>query len=343
MNFSRLVGADLRRIRSRTPKFDDLRFEPIRTDLERIPCEPGLYVPDHLARIRSCGFGARLRDEIAKIEATSWLESSTEVCELKDALVLGGEIFTPEQRFFMHRSSPYRASLQGTVGMTSACLPNSFQGLQYFGHWLRDDCSAFEVARGIAPVVSLSRPDWTDCPAYERAFGQDWTDLTAFQADRLTLVRDVGFNLDKGKRFELLRKRARESVKAQARLVYLARGRTGVRRSIVNEEELLQALSANGFAIVRPETARRSVLEQCMDADLIATIEGSQAAHAVFCLRPKGSLLVIQPPDRFYNPHVEWVRLLGMRYGIVVGQSEGEAMRVTAREVLEMTEKLLAA
>jgi hypothetical protein len=80
-----------------------------------------------------------------------------------------------------------------------------------------------------------------------------------------------------------------------------------------------------------------------LDARVIITVEGSQAAHGVFTLAENGSLLILQPPRRFYNPHIEWTRLLGMRYGIVIGKDvdDGAGFLIDPDEVLRMVDQMI--
>jgi hypothetical protein len=73
---------------------------------------------------------------------------------------------------------------------------------------------------------------------------------------------------------------------------------------------------------------------------MIITIEGSQAAHGVYMLQTGGSLMILQPPDRFYNPHHQWARLIGMAYGTVVGTPDGVSFHMDPGEVLDMAERL---
>jgi hypothetical protein len=266
------------------------------------------------------------------------------MCSLSDAMVLGGEIFSGDKRYLMSRRSPFLALSQTLHEFEEVGIPNSMQGLQYFGHWLGDDCPAYEVlARSSHPQISsMRRPDWADAATYEAAFEQDWTGLDAFFATSMTLVRELGFNLDKRARIETLRRRLRNKYEPNRGVVFVARGASGNHRSPSNQDELIHFLAAEGVRIVFPEVDVQDVIAKCLDADVVITVEGSQARHAKYGLRHGGALLVLQPPDRFYNPHIEWTRLLGMRYGIVIGLPHGEGFRIEPEEVMQMLATLSA-
>lgn len=343
MTLSGLLVADAGRYLSRHPrkKFDPIPFEPIRTHMETVDCRAAQFVPEQLERVVACGFSANLSSEIEKLEATCWEESPTFHCVLENATVLGGEIFTSRARHFLSAASPYKAALGRTTQYQDVSIPNSLQGLKYFGHWLRDDCASYELLREEGhEIASLGRPTWADCQAYETRFDQVWEERTAFRATRLYVVREIGFNLDKKRRLEALRGRVRSEA-GKGGIFYIRRGQSGMVRSIVNEDELLEGLAAYGVTVLEPEAQGKAVLDACLDADLVITIEGSQAAHALYALKDGGSLLILQPPDRFYNPHVEWTRMLGMRYGIVVGEPAEGGMQIHLDEVLAMSERLI--
>jgi hypothetical protein len=155
----------------------------------------------------------------------------------------------------------------------------------------------------------------------------------------------LGFNTDKASRLCLLRQRLRAavSVRNPGRIVYISRGKFGVDRNMSNGEEVERAFSSAGIHIVEPGLDGHALMRELLDAEMIITIEGSQASHGVYTLADKGSLLILQPPERFYNPHHEWTRLLGMSYGITIGEKDGDRFRINPDEVFRMMDRLLAA
>jgi len=327
--------------------YQPIRLEPSDERAETLPCRPALYEPGQVARVKACGFRSNLEIERAKLDAETFEERPLQVARVDDAAVVGGEIFYGWQRHFMAAGAiPWKdlLAIEETEGPVT--LANSEQGLKYFGHWLRDDCAMFDLLHGMfaQPVLSMTRPEWPDAAPYERAFGQVWDERAAFWTPSLTLVRDLGFNRQKKRQVERLRGRLREAYRPRRAgdVVYLARGASGKSRDIVNETALREALAARGVHIVIPEDGTAALVEALLDARAIITVEGSQAAHAVYTLAPGGALLILQPPERFYNPHVEWTRLLGMAYGIVIGEVRENGFHIHPDEVLAMTDRLLA-
>lgn len=340
-----LIGAEWRALRAGRRSFAPLPDGAPLGESEVIACRPALYNSEQLARVIKCGFGASLAGEKEKLDATSFRSAPARRIRLGEAIIVGAQILSGPSRYYFGESRIYPALRGRLHEFGAAQLANTAQGLKYFGHWLRDDCVMRDLMAGGGPILSMKRPDWPDATAYQRLFGQAWNEVSLAHVSDLTVWRELGFSRDKARRIRGLRTRLRCGIVARqpGRIVYIARGPGGVARTMANEEALLEALTAADVAIVRPEGDTDALLEQLCDAALIISIEGSQLTHAVFALAEGGSVLVIQPPDRFYNPHHEWARLMGMGYGIVVGTPQDQGFTVDPGEVLSMIDRLLQA
>ena len=339
-----LIGAEWRALRAGRRSFAPLPDGDPLGESEVIPCLPALYEPAQLERVTKCGFGASLAGEKEKLDATSFRSTPARRIRLGEAIIVGAQILQGPSRYYFGESRLYPALRGKLHEFGTAQLANTAQGLKYFGHWLRDDCVMRDLMTGGGPILSMKRPDWPDAMAYQRLFGQNWDEVSLAHVSDLTVWRELGFSRDKARRIRDLRERLRRQIVARqpGRIVYIARGPGGAARTMENEGVLLEALAAAGIAIVRPEGDTDALLEQLCDAALIISIEGSQLTHAVFALAEGGRILVIQPPDRFYNPHHEWARLMGMGYGIVVGTPRDQGFTVDPGEVLAMIDRLLA-
>ncbi|MBE0414737.1 glycosyltransferase 61 family protein [Yoonia sp.] len=312
---------------------------------DTIACHPGLYEPDQIARVLACGFKSTLAHEIDKLDARSFIERPKARYTLRDAVIAGGWIYPQKGRLFMSSTSPFRALGQKIRRYDKATLLNSAQGLKYFGHWLRDDCAVYEDIRDTPNLISMQRAYWPDAQIYEAAFDHVWHDVAFAHVGELTLYRELGFNRDKARRLRLLRQRLRASHPAPnaGKIVYIRRGQLGAARDIAHQDAFETALAAAGIHIVEPGLAGQNLAREVLDAAMIITVEGSQAGHGVYCLADGGAMLILQPPERFYNPHHEWTRLLGMGYGITIGEKEGAAFRIHPDEVFAMIDRLQAA
>lgn len=309
-----------------------------------VPGRKAHFEPDQIDRVLTCGFGTTVEQQVARLVRTELPEQPIQIRSLGPATVIAGQIFTKTDRHFMFSE---RLSLRAIRDIetcdTPVTLLNSEQGIRYFGHWLRDDCAAYEAltSRG-ERLLSMPRPVWPDARVYEDLFGQRWDECKAFHTPELTVVRDMGFSRDKRDRLRALRARLRDRRQGHTpgSVVYVSRGASGEARHVTNEAALVSVLEKQGVTIVHPEAGDTSIIDAILDASVIVTVEGSQAAHAVYGLADRGGLLILQPPARFYNAHLDWTQLLDMEYGIVIGTAREQGFHIEPDEVLRMIERL---
>ncbi|WP_374302260.1 glycosyltransferase 61 family protein [Paracoccus sp. (in: a-proteobacteria)] len=324
--------------------FEELPAPILESAPRMLPCKPALFDPDHLSRVTACAFGRRLQDLIPVLQETRYMENPLSIYRLGEATILGGIIVTKSNRIF--HSETVTASLKDAIASApvtaEAVVPNSTQGLFYFGHWLGDDVSAFEAFRDDPGLVSLPLPPWPDTELYRKLFDQNWRQQRVVRTRSLTMLRDLGFSQRKAERYRGLRSRLRNRLKgAGPEIVYLRRGPSGTARQIVNATELERRLAEAGIAILTPEQDGEHVVARALDAKLVISVEGSQACHAIYALRDAGSLLVLQPPDRFYAAPHEWMRTLDMNCGMVIGTAAEGGFSIDPDEVLQMVDRLL--
>lgn len=312
---------------------------------ELVACQPALFETEQLNRVRSSAFTSTLYDEVAKLTTTQFIEAPLERYDLGPAVIAGGRIYREDATHFFSAHSPHKAIQGELTELGDVHLVTSEQGINYFGHWLRDDCTLYELLRedGIEPWA-LRRPDWPDARLYEQAFGQDWPTLDFARIANLTAYREQRFNRDKARRILALRARLRAAHPGRkgGQIVYLSRGSMGSPRNMSNAAEFEAAMEAAGIQVVAPGSDPETLLAALLDARMIITIEGSQAAHGVYMLGDGGAMLILQSPDRFYNPHHEWARLIGMGYGTIIGTPDEVSFHMNPSEVLAMADRLEA-
>lgn len=323
--------------------FDRLPRPEVMRQGEMVECEPALFEADQLSRVRSSAFASSLYDEVAKLTTTRFIEAPLERYHLGPAVIAGGCIMTEGASYYYGPLSPLKAARGPLAERGEVHLVTSQQGLNYFGHWLRDDCTLYELLREMGhEPLAMTRPDWPDARLYEEAFGHDWPTEDFVRIADLTVYREQRFNRDKARRIHVLRERLRAAHPGRAggHIVYLSRGHMGSPRNMSNGESFETAMRAAGIRVVDPGSDPATLLDALLDSRMIITIEGSQAAHGVYMLGQGGAMLILQSPDRFYNPHHEWARLIGMRYGTVVGTPDEVSYLMDPAEVLHMVERL---
>jgi capsular polysaccharide biosynthesis protein len=196
----------------------------------------------------------------------------------------------------------------------------------------------------------MPSPHWPNNAGYLALFGQSPIELGRAHVRRLVLYHDIAHNEHKVRRFRTLRAQvaANRKPKAAGRIVYLMRGKLGgaqpvgtdayrssFGRTLLNEAEIVEALIRRGVIIVCAETLTvPQLIEELLGARIVIGLEGSQLSHGLFTLHDNGGMLAIQPPDRLYNGYMDAMNVLGMRYGIVVGEKRQSGFHLSPGDLL---------
>lgn len=102
-----------------------------------------------------------------------------------------------------------------------------------------------------------------------------------------------------------------------------------------NEMELAEYLrDRRGFRILDPaKTDVPTIVATCAGARTVVGIEGSHLVHGVNVLQPGGSLLALQPPNRFLCFFKYQTDRDRQNFGFVVGTPEGDGFHIDPDEV----------
>jgi hypothetical protein len=304
---------------------------------ETIAGRSSLCLPGQLDRIKAAAFGLDVKTEIAQFNGAPKVTLPTRRIELRNVTIDGYTLYSRGRSLCMRTDGQASPPQTDMIELREAGLRSSFLGCWFFGHWLRDDCATHELAREFGPIFGIQTPFWPDTADYLNLFQQQ--PLSARQAfvSRLVMFDDIHQGREKAERFRTLRDRVRQSVAPENsdHIVYLRRGGTASARSISNEAEVVETLERHGVVIVSAEQLSiPDMLAKLLGARMIISIEGSQISHALYTLKDGGSVLAIQPPDRFFNSHMDWLRALDMHYGIIVGEGLGGQFRVDVNDLM---------
>lgn len=221
----------------------------------------------------------------------------------------------------------------------AAHMMSQWAGSHYFGSYMRD-----ELPLGLLP------PEGAQCitvvtNAYEHEAGyRNILSLpcpprvAAARIKELTMYSDFAQNSSKQARYVELRQRMRHHFKGleprSSSGVYLKRGATGERRLMANEAVIEQLLTGLGFDIVEPSIlSAEEIARRLLNAPIIVSVEGSHLAHTMYTLADTGTLVVIQPPDRFALPYKEFADRLGIGFAFVVGHKAQDGFTVDPDEL----------
>jgi hypothetical protein len=284
------------------------------------------YLENQFNKIEKMAFKSELSKDIKKLTGEIIQLGPILHFEIEDAFVTPKYIYSKQYRKIFSttgRNSPLMPCSEVKHGI----VVSSFHGCNYFGHWLRDDCATYLLAKEYeGTFCHMETPQWTDKIYYAKIFNQEWSTTDPVYCNKLSFFIDHGQNPNKAKRFRKLRKHIRNgnSPSDKPKIVYIKRGPTAKHRKLINEDILIEHLVKLGVYIHHAESDLNNLTKDCLDAKIIISVEGSQLSHGLTLLKDKGGLLVIQPPDRFFNSHLDWAQQLDMKYAFVVGdQADG--------------------
>jgi hypothetical protein len=341
----------LERIRFRTAKLFGRDFDLLKSAVsveelhpaEKIHGPPCIAIPGQYDRVRACAFGIDPKTEISQLQGAERYIEPTLRYELGNVLIHHGSIYRKGQRKFFNSEIAFESPGPVWAEYQEAALRSSYVGCWFFGHWLRDDCATHLLAEKTGMPLSMPIPPWPDTVDYLALFKQDTVTVDRAFVRRLVLFHDISQNAHKADRFRALRARLARgrSTKRSGRIVYLMRGAGGHQRALSNENEIVLALARQGVVILQAEMlSAKELVDELFGARIVISVEGSQLSHALYTLRDDGGILVIQPPDRFFNSHMDWARALSFRYGIVVGEQIEGGFHLPTDDLLRSIEAM---
>lgn len=314
---------------------------PVRVDVIAPPEErsgpAGIVLPGQLEKVTKPGFGTDPRHEIESFLGARRPIAATMRYEVRNALLYRSDIYHRGHRKFFNVHKTIHNTNRDVEHHASVIVRSSMVGCHFFGHWLTDDCVTPLIDCEPGQELFMPSPGWIDKQFYREIFGLNQRELYACTADRLVFFDDIGHNADKVRRQRLRRGQLRQRIKAQGKdaIVYMKRGHSATSRTLLNEDEVIARLTQEGVTIVEAEKdGPAKILSTLMDARMLVSVEGSQMAHGMFTIRDGGCFLAIQPPDRFFNTHMDWIHPLDMRYGVLVGDAAEDGFTVNVDDLL---------
>ena len=293
------------------------------------------HLPGQLDRVKAVAFDGSVSAEIGQFLGNERKIKATLRFEVGGALVNRGVIYSSGKRKVVSSLNKENdlAGINCAVGIAS--IRTSFLGSYYFGHWLRDDCATAMIEDEGTKFFTPS-PAWPDKKTYLDLFKQNIPTAGLLWANRVIFYDDVSQNEHKIERVKTIREGvfSQFSGTTPPEIVYLKRGKGGEARQLVNESEIIDALSSRGVLCLAAEDLDTPVITSLVGCRLFISVEGSQISHAVYGVRDGGGVIALQPPDRFFNSHLDWAVPLGIQYGSVVGLPDKDGFRIPIDEIL---------
>lgn len=282
---------------------------------------PAVFLPGDLDRVTAHYKGSAVRN-LASVRGEPLQQGASVARLYRNAIISSGMVMA--QRGYSSLVPGKRQPVLGrleTIAEGALCSTSVTE--HYFGHWLHDGLTheLWATDNGLLPLVLPSPEGRVHEAGYRSITGQSARVVTQARVRRLWMLEDHELTRSRVERLQRLRSLVPRPGTGP-RKVFISRGVGGRGRGLVNERELTNELE--GWTILNPEqSSPQQVVKTLADADVIAGVEGSSFAHAVFASKPGATWLAIMPPARFNMIFKAWADCLGMKFAFVVAEDVG--------------------
>lgn len=329
---NKVINFVLRRL-GREVSFNDLpKRKNIITicEIEYARLPKAIYLPAHLSRFLKANEHFTMEGEYKRLFAD-------ETDHIPTLVIPFGKTRINKHRALNHQLESFPRKHLGTTKhlemnnkerLNSALLIDSDFTEQYFGHWLRDELSSAMIDFQQAPSIAVHNASFGHAKGYLDLLKPNIHYGFTGVVDNLHLLVDFSQNSHKTSRYEALRNRliSKNFTSTTHKGVYIARGVSGAKRCLTNEDALIEHLSNLGFDIVSPEKLQPiEIVGRLWNAPMVIAVEGSAIAHTMYTIAKHAGVLVLQPPKRICHSYKGILDAKNNPYGFYVCQpSESE-------------------
>jgi len=262
-----------------------------------------IYIPEsHFGRIlRSSPPSQPVTELIASIRCDRHQGGATRAFLLRDALLFRQHLYCGRYRGDLYSTLNWRALWRAETAQTERCvLASTYSGARWFGHFLHDELPLQELVASIGDGVGHLRRTYRHEPGWRAALGVPAPPSYAvLRARELVWIDDRGQNPTKRARYQTLRSRLDSRPRGHERVFLRRPASGGEDRQIVNIPQIEERLRAEGFHVVDTgELTVDEMLDQCLGASMVVSVEGSHAAPAYYFASRGACVLFIYPPGR---------------------------------------------
>jgi hypothetical protein len=292
------------------------------------------FLPNQLERVTDWAFDSE--HPRYAMEGGSVVHGATRGFLLKDVWLIDGALYKNDAHSWLAPRSSRWPQVRVECEIDRGAVFCTASGNKYFGQWLMDDCVTYPMASAEGVPVTTAQAVNIHTPGYEDWLGMKPVRLHNAYFRELVIFDDIGQNRHKHLRFRAMSDRLLSRVKASPHPgVFIVRGNTGELRPLHNEIELAEYLrDQRGFRILDPVKADvPAIVATCSGARTVVGVEGSGLMHGILVLKPGGSVLTLQPPNRFVGVYKDLTDRDHQHFGFVVGHTDGKGFRVNPEEV----------
>lgn len=283
---------------------------------------PKSYYPvGHLDRIKAVDPVTTVSAELDRVTCANLVHAESSIIHLKNVSIHSG--FLCNDRYFFR--FPGKVCWGVEKGLSLApFIPSCLLSHKYFGHTVHDDLPGAYLANSLGMQFVL--PYKLNYPHTRQYIDAIECSIALFHKKlykELCISIDFAENTHKTGRYNCIRsdirKKFNNSKKNSVAGVYLKRGKSGISRKLLNEEDLIRFLTEMNWVVIEPESMTvDQMMSQLIDCENIIGVEGSALAHALFGIRCGGNLIVLQPPRRFGSVFKGIMNAIGVKFGFYV-------------------------
>lgn len=301
---------------------------------EVMPLPEAFYLPDQCELVTGThDMATSLADELGQVVAPRLRNIETRAYLIRNAVISHNRVSTwsgfKDLSLRQAHSRPFRISEEIDV----AALCSTWQGNDFFAHFLLDDAATYAMAKNFAePFFSgMEVPRTAHCIDYLSRFGFESLEKQKIYIHNLWLFRDYSLGPDKRRRLQEMaaKTKAAQTASQPSPGAFIRRGVTGQVRDLDNAAEIESWCVAQGFVIVDPEF--QTVNEICSalnGVQVVIGVEGSHLVHGLFNMAEGGTIICIQPADRFNVIFRHLCSALNLRWAFVVAEGTVKGFRL---------------
>lgn len=305
---------------------------------------PAIYLAGELEKVTEVPENTSYKLEMKRVLGGERHHAATIAYQLSDVDIRQGYIYKDSMKLCL---TPDQESLWISSQIElidNAALACTWCGVRYFGHWLDDDLPLTLAAQQIAPAITTDSTSTQQKEEYKQLFDTHVRPVQQATCKQLTIIDDIGQNRFKRDRLHIMRSKLEPFASAAPPPgVMFLRGKTGVQRLLVNEDEVAAFLQERGFLCLTAEKlSAPELVRQTWGAKIIVGVEGSQLTHGLFTMAAGGVMLTLQPPYRFNNVLKDYIDCLDLdiRYGFVVGQPVTGGFEISLANLAKVLDKI---
>lgn len=292
---------------------------------------PAISLSGETEKVTGLGPSTNAEHEQLRVKGGQRVHAATVARSIRNAYIFGDYVYKRAAKIQMG-TQPEKLLYhsQDVEVRETASLACSWNDCKYFGHWVTDGITLLMAGREIAPPIRNSDPLTAHQKQYLSMLEMSYEPFKGGRVGELIILEDFGQNRYKRARYEKIRECFfRHGTHSTHPGAIILRGMSGVNRALINENELADYLLSIGFKVIDPQRqSANEIVEVINGAQIVVGVEGSHLVHGLFSIATGGTLLVLQPPFRFNNPHKDYTDCMDLKYAFLVGEACDGGFRI---------------